>query len=85
MIREAARLKLSAEFMDKGPYLGDDVRLCAEHEEQLVEEVEEQTLEIVGLGLYVMDLLDLHAVQVRHVAEHGHSALLESFLHRVTP
>lgn len=69
----------------KKRYLGDYVRLGAEHEEQLVEKVEEQALHIVTFGLDAMHLRDLHALEVRHVAEHGHRALLEGLLQRVAP
>lgn len=72
-------------FTAKRSYLCDNAWLGAEHEKQLVEEVEEQALEIVSLGFHVVHLCDLHALQICHVTEHGHRALLESFLHGIAP
>lgn len=47
--------------------------------------MKEQTFHIVTTGLDVMHLRDLHALEVRHVAEHGHRALLEGLVQGVAP
>jgi hypothetical protein len=47
--------------------------------------MEKQALKIMTLSFHLVDLRNFYAIQICHIAEHSHPALLESLLQRVAP
>lgn len=77
-------LTLRDEFGD-GQFITNQKRLATEQEQQLIEEMKQQTLQVIAARLDLWTLLDLNVGQLGHVAEHGDATLLERLLQTVAP
>lgn len=62
-----------------------DHELCAEAEQELIQEMIQQIREIVPSGLHLHGTQHGHRVQVSQVGKETNTALLEGFLQRLAP